>query len=47
MVDDLAAETFVTAFGVRGNCDTAHSDALPWLYGIATNVLRHHRSETR
>jgi RNA polymerase sigma-70 factor (ECF subfamily) len=43
LADDLAAETFTTAFDVRSRYDTAHPDALPWLYGIATNILRHHR----
>jgi RNA polymerase sigma-70 factor (ECF subfamily) len=43
LADDLAAETFTTAFDVRRRYDTAHPDALPWLYGIATNILRHHR----
>ena len=46
--DDLAAETFATAFGKRRNYDLDHPDALPWLYGIATNLVRHHRrSEQR
>jgi RNA polymerase sigma factor (sigma-70 family) len=46
--DDLAAETFATAFGNRRNYDLDRPDSLPWLYGIATNLLRHHRrSEQR
>ena len=45
---DLAAETFATAFRVRQSFDTLRHDARPWLYGIATNVLRRHRrSEMR
>ena len=48
LADDLAAETFTTAFDVRRRYDTAHPDALPWLFGIATNLLRHHhRGEAR
>ena len=43
LADDLAADTFTTAFDVRRRYDTAHPDALPWLFGIATNLLRHHR----
>jgi RNA polymerase sigma factor (sigma-70 family) len=43
LADDLAAETFTTAFDVRRRYDTAHPDARPWLFGIATNLLRHHR----
>ena len=48
LADDLAAETFTTAFDVRRRYDTAHPDALPWLFGIATNLVRHHhRGEAR
>ena len=36
--DDLVAETFATAFGKRKNYDLDHPDALPWLYGIATDL---------
>ena len=39
LADDLAAETFTTAFDVRCRYDTAHPDALPWLFGIATNLV--------
>jgi RNA polymerase sigma factor (sigma-70 family) len=46
--EDLAAETFVLAFANRERFDTSRSDARPWLYGIATNLLRHqHRTERR
>jgi RNA polymerase sigma factor (sigma-70 family) len=41
--DDLAAETFVVAFRNRHRYDPTRSDARPWLYGIATNVVRRHR----
>jgi RNA polymerase sigma factor (sigma-70 family) len=48
LADDLAAETFTEAFDVRFRFDTAHPDARPWLFGIATNLLRHHhRGEAR
>jgi RNA polymerase sigma factor (sigma-70 family) len=48
LADDLAAETFTEAFDVRLRFDTTHPDARPWLFGIATNLLRHHyRSEAR
>jgi RNA polymerase sigma factor (sigma-70 family) len=47
-VEDLVSETFLTAFSSRGHFDTSHLCALPWLLGIANNVLRHHwRSESR
>lgn len=45
--DELAAETFAVAFERRASCHASGS-ALPWLYGIATNLLRHRwRSERR
>ncbi len=43
IADDLASETFTTAFRVRARYDLAHDDARPWLLGIATNLVRHHR----
>lgn len=46
--EDVSAETFITAFRTRRRYDMAYPDAGPWLYGIATNVIRHHRrSEMR
>src|SRR5450759_986183 len=42
LADDLAADTFTTAFDARRRYDTTHPDARPWLFGIATNILRHH-----
>lgn len=46
--DDLTAETFTVAFSARGRYDARRPNALPWLYGIATNLVRHHRrSEER
>jgi RNA polymerase sigma-70 factor (ECF subfamily) len=42
-LDDLVSETFLTAFRSRQNYDLSYLDARPWLFGIATNVLRHHR----
>jgi RNA polymerase sigma-70 factor (ECF subfamily) len=47
LADELAAETFALAFARRENC-RASGSVLPWLYGIATNVLhRHRRAERR
>ncbi len=40
--EDLAAEAFRVAFDRRRRYDTHYSDARPWLYGIATNLLRDH-----
>jgi RNA polymerase sigma factor (sigma-70 family) len=39
VADDLAAETFALAFERRASCRASDS-TLPWLYGIATNLLR-------
>ena len=48
LADDLAAETFARAFESRDRFVSIRDDALPWLYGIATNLLRGHwRSEER
>jgi RNA polymerase sigma factor (sigma-70 family) len=43
--DDLVAETFLAAFGKRSRYDLKYSDARPWLYGIATNLIGQHRRE--
>lgn len=46
--DDLAAETFCTAFQKRHTFDLERPDARPWLFGIAMNLMRRQlRSETR
>ena len=42
-VDDLVASTILAAFRKRGSYDRHRADARPWLYGIATNLLRGHR----
>jgi RNA polymerase sigma factor (sigma-70 family) len=48
IADDLAAETFCRAFERRSSYDTTAERALPWLLGIAINLLAHHRrSEVR
>ena len=44
---DLAAETFTRAFDVRKRYDLSHTDARPWLYGIASNVMRRHGRDER
>ena len=46
--EELAAQTFEVAFAHRSDFDVRWTSAEPWLFGIATNVLRHHlRSEWR
>ena len=47
-VEDLTAETFLIAFDKRSRFDVSRESCLPWLFGIASNVLRHHyRSQHR
>lgn len=46
-VPDLVAETFRVAFDGRHRFDGARVRARPWLYGVATNVLRHHLRSAR
>lgn len=43
--EDLLAQTFLVAFERRDRYDADRADALPWLYGIATNVLRRARRD--
>jgi RNA polymerase sigma factor (sigma-70 family) len=38
--DDLAADTFLAAFAARGKFDPGRGAVRPWLYGIATNLVR-------
>ncbi|GAA2598328.1 RNA polymerase sigma factor [Actinomadura fulvescens] len=46
--EDIVADTFLTAFRKRGGYDVSRPDARPWLYGIATNLIRtHRRAEVR
>jgi RNA polymerase sigma-70 factor (ECF subfamily) len=45
LADDLAAETFAQAFQARHRFDARYEGARPWLYGIASNLLRHHRRD--
>jgi RNA polymerase sigma-70 factor (ECF subfamily) len=45
VADDLIAETFLVAFDKRARYDLTRPDARPWLYGIATNLVRQHQRE--
>jgi RNA polymerase sigma-70 factor (ECF subfamily) len=48
LADDIAAETFCTAFQKRDSFDLQRCDARPWLFGIAFNLMRRHlRGESR
>lgn len=46
-VEELTSEVFVRAFKGRRRYDPDKADVLPWLYGIATNVLRESAREER
>jgi RNA polymerase sigma-70 factor (ECF subfamily) len=41
--DDLAAQTFCVAFARRATFRSETIDSRPWLFGIATNLLRNDR----
>jgi RNA polymerase sigma-70 factor (ECF subfamily) len=45
--EDIAAETFRVAFDRRRRYDAHYNDARPWLFGIATNLLRDHFRNAR
>jgi RNA polymerase sigma-70 factor (ECF subfamily) len=46
--DDLLGQTFLLAFERRHRYDVSRAGALPWLYGIATNLVhRRRRDEVR
>ncbi|NUT33929.1 MAG: RNA polymerase sigma factor [Hamadaea sp.] len=47
LAEDVVAETFLIAHEKRDRFDPKRGDLLPWLYGIATNVLRRHRRVER
>ena len=43
--DDIASETFLVAFARRGSYREDQPDARPWLFGIATNLVRRRRRD--
>jgi RNA polymerase sigma factor (sigma-70 family) len=46
--DDIVADTFLVAFRRRDGYDVSRTNAAPWLFGIATNLIgAHRRAETR
>ncbi|MFE9648645.1 RNA polymerase sigma factor [Streptomyces sp. NPDC006365] len=48
MADDITADTFLTAFRIRGRYDLTRTNARPWLYGIAGNLIgKQRRTEVR
>jgi RNA polymerase sigma factor (sigma-70 family) len=47
IAEDLAAQTFEEAFRLRSRFDVRRPSARPWLFGIATNLLRNHARRGR
>src|SRR5580704_14957758 len=48
LADDITARVFTIAFERRRRFDMTAPDARPWLYGIASNLVRgNHRAERR
>ncbi|MGC4885580.1 RNA polymerase sigma factor [Micromonospora sp. DT227] len=45
--DDVVSETFLAAFRRRRRYDTSRPDARPWLFGILTKEISHHRRRER
>jgi RNA polymerase sigma factor (sigma-70 family) len=45
VAEDVVADTFLVAYERRHAFDPGRSEGLPWLYGIATNILRRHRRD--
>lgn len=46
--DDIVGQVFLVAFAGRGRYRAELSNARPWLFGIATNLVRkHYRTERR
>lgn len=45
--EDIAAEAFRVAFDRRRRYDSRYGDARPWLFGIASNLLRDHFRSAR
>jgi RNA polymerase sigma-70 factor (ECF subfamily) len=47
LADDLSAETFLRAFRGRDHFDSSKGSVRAWLFGIATNLVSHHRRDTK
>jgi len=45
--EEVLAQTFLIAFERRARFDPSYASARPWLFGIATNIIRHHLREER
>lgn len=42
--EDVLSETFLVAFARRSAFDTSWESSLPWLFGIASRLIRKHRA---
>jgi RNA polymerase sigma-70 factor (ECF subfamily) len=47
LAEDLTSVVFLEAWRRRTDVRLVHESALPWLYGVATNVLRNARRSVR
>src|SRR5438270_1439680 len=47
VAEDLTSLVFLEAWRRRRDVRLEHASALPWLYGVATNVLRNRRRAQR
>lgn len=47
LAEDLTSVVFLEAWRRRSDVQLVHESALPWLFGIATNVLRNARRSLR
>lgn len=47
LADELAAEAFARAFSRRASFRPLHDSALPWLFGIASNLIADQRRAER
>ena len=47
LAEDITSVVFLEAWRRRGDVRLVHESALPWLYGVATNVLRNTRRSLR
>jgi RNA polymerase sigma-70 factor (ECF subfamily) len=45
--EEIAARAMVIAFERRATFDAKHASARPWLFGIASNLIRHHIRDER
>jgi RNA polymerase sigma-70 factor (ECF subfamily) len=45
--EEIAARAMVIAFEHRATFDPDHASARPWLFGIASNLIRHHIRDER